>query len=700
MPKGRKNWMGVLFLLFCFIQPVLAYETENVFIVVMDGVRNMEAFADPTHQYIPNIWNNLRPQGTIFTEAYYDHFNTYTTPSHQTILSGQWYSVPNLSRGGLSDVRADAPTIFEYYRYHVGAPQSACAVVTGKKCLAQLDWSLEPSFGPPYNSNMFPGNDDDKTYDQLDRVLTRDRPRLVLVNLRDVDKLGHTGYWPAYVDAIQIADEVVYQIWTELIQGDPVYRDRTTMIFLSDHGRHLPGFGDFEDHAGICQGDRHVPLLVIGPDTPAGKVVNDRRYLTDLASTVGELLGFPTPFSRGQTLTEIFNEALKVDMRQRVYQENPKVIIYNQTVYVFWSENHSSSNDTGIKRVYVKKKHFTESSFSSPILVNDPLATRLAFSPSLSVDQNGLHVVWSDGRALDEKGDTWSNFYRRSPDFGTNWDQEKLIITSRFETDEYNKARIIGEPLILSNGQSEFIITGAYDGRIYHDITSFRSSDGGITWTEKKVHESPSGMPARYMGARMSSPLELGLTWMELAQTPGQSKGPRNYEIFFKRTEDGGETWIDLVRLTEDASYSYTPGVAWGNGKLVVVWASRDVSGTPWQLQCRVSNDKGKTWGSTQTLTPFAPSGSAWQPTLVWDGTKSKFNLIWTESNLGTTDLYRSTSPDGITWSTPFPAAAPLPAGAIRQKPYVTYGDGKMWLVWEELDPTTRDWMVQSTELN
>lgn len=38
-----------------------SYQTENVFIVVIDGIRDTEAFDDTSHAHIPNLWNNLRP---------------------------------------------------------------------------------------------------------------------------------------------------------------------------------------------------------------------------------------------------------------------------------------------------------------------------------------------------------------------------------------------------------------------------------------------------------------------------------------------------------------------------------------------------------------------------------------------------------------------------------------------------------------
>src|SRR4030042_2592832 len=85
------------------------YKSEHVFIVVMDGVRYSETFGDPTHRFIPHLYHDLRPQGTLFTH-YHNRGVTVTRQGHSTLISGTWQTVPN---GG---PRLTRPTLFEYYR--------------------------------------------------------------------------------------------------------------------------------------------------------------------------------------------------------------------------------------------------------------------------------------------------------------------------------------------------------------------------------------------------------------------------------------------------------------------------------------------------------------------------------------------------------------------------------------------------------
>ena len=106
--------------------PVHGYKTSHVFIVVMDGVRYSETFGDPEHRFIPHLFNDLRPQGTLFTH-YYNRGVTITRQGHSTLISGTWQNVPN---GG---PRLTRPTLFEYYRDEKRVPPMKCWSVFGKE---------------------------------------------------------------------------------------------------------------------------------------------------------------------------------------------------------------------------------------------------------------------------------------------------------------------------------------------------------------------------------------------------------------------------------------------------------------------------------------------------------------------------------------------------------------------------------------
>src|SRR5512136_1492733 len=109
MPLRRlpmKTFLSGLLFLSILWAAAGAYQTRSVFIMVIDGSRYTETFGDPTHQYIPRIWNQLRPLAAIYTKCYNNGY-TETCPGHSTILTGAYQYITN-------DVlqRPRQPTVF------------------------------------------------------------------------------------------------------------------------------------------------------------------------------------------------------------------------------------------------------------------------------------------------------------------------------------------------------------------------------------------------------------------------------------------------------------------------------------------------------------------------------------------------------------------------------------------------------------
>jgi len=110
-----------------------AKAVENVFIMVIDGLKNTEAFDDPTHQYIPRIWNDLRPLGTIYRN-FYNMGQTGTTSGHTNICSGVVQFLPNILNATYDPIviMQEEPSIFQYYRSQLHVPEDKTWIINGK----------------------------------------------------------------------------------------------------------------------------------------------------------------------------------------------------------------------------------------------------------------------------------------------------------------------------------------------------------------------------------------------------------------------------------------------------------------------------------------------------------------------------------------------------------------------------------------
>jgi len=296
MTHLRRRFLSLVLLL---VLVAAACSSQHVIIIVLDGVRYQESFGAQS-QYIPHIWNDLRPQGTIFTN-FRNNGRTITCPGHATILTGKWQDIPNDG-----SKRPPDPTIFEYYRHQTGKPPQSCYVVSGKKKLQMLTYGLDSKYGGKYGG-AFVSNDEKvniPTYRHLREVLVERHPSLVIVNFAETDARAHDGDWSGYLHAIHDADSVISDLWS-FLQSDSVYRNTTNLFVTNDHGRHDDGHGGFKDHGDSCEGCRHIMLLAIGPGFTPGSIIDKPSSQVDIFPTVAAIMGLKVPPLEGKSLLSL-----------------------------------------------------------------------------------------------------------------------------------------------------------------------------------------------------------------------------------------------------------------------------------------------------------------------------------------------------------------------------------------------------------
>ncbi|MBI1213777.1 MAG: AP protein [Alphaproteobacteria bacterium] len=126
--------------------------------------------------------------------------------------------------------------------------------------------------------------------------LPRTRPNVLLISLGDTDDYAHGGRYDQYLKAAHQFDAHLKELW-ETLQAHPQYRDSTTVIITTDHGRghSAPGW---RDHDAKTPGSEEIWIAVMGPDTPPLGERTDTREVTQgqIASTVAALMGELNPF--------------------------------------------------------------------------------------------------------------------------------------------------------------------------------------------------------------------------------------------------------------------------------------------------------------------------------------------------------------------------------------------------------------------
>ncbi len=125
--------------------------------------------------------------------------------------------------------------------------------------------------------------------------MKRNHPRAVFIGLDETDSYAHGGMYDQYLHAAHRADEIVKKIWA-FIQSDPQYRNNTTLIITTDHGRGRGYWHDklnWRSHGRLAFGSGEVWVAALGPQIdPVGEnQAKQKLTLSQVASTVAMSLG-------------------------------------------------------------------------------------------------------------------------------------------------------------------------------------------------------------------------------------------------------------------------------------------------------------------------------------------------------------------------------------------------------------------------
>lgn len=117
------------------------------------------------------------------------------------------------------------------------------------------------------------------------------KPRVLFVGYGETDEWAHSGMYDMVLRSAHQADAFVADLWNT-VQAIPGYRDSTTFIITTDHGRGA-GPEEWKNHGEDVNGAENIWIAVIGPDTPAlGERSNAERVTqSQIAATVAALLG-------------------------------------------------------------------------------------------------------------------------------------------------------------------------------------------------------------------------------------------------------------------------------------------------------------------------------------------------------------------------------------------------------------------------
>ena len=333
-------------------------KSRNVILVTLDGLRWQEVFGgvdetlmdkdlggvkdlpqlkerfqrttavESRETLMPFFWKTLATQGVVFGDP--DH------ESKAVVTNGLNFSYPGYGEilCGFADPKVDSNakknnenvTVLEWLSLKPGFENSVAAfcswdvfpfIINETRSGIPVNAGWEPLAGDPRLSE--PGTQTAAVFAELDQLsneipryfpevrfdyftfraaeeyLRSKKPRVLYVSLGETDDWAHAGRYDLYLDAAQRNDNYIQRLWT-LVQSMPEYRDCTTLILTTDHGRG-DNRVDWKSHGKDIANCEHIWMAVMGPDFLHQTIEGTTVTQSQIAATVAACLGFDYPAS-------------------------------------------------------------------------------------------------------------------------------------------------------------------------------------------------------------------------------------------------------------------------------------------------------------------------------------------------------------------------------------------------------------------
>jgi len=354
-PRPHLPLPGLRRLLVALLPTVLAaapdaLRTRNVFLITSDGLRWEELFsgADPElltlegggfrnmgelartrasfwretaearrAALLPFFWTVLAPQGQVFgnpargSVARIANDKMFSYPGYNEMLTG-WPDPTITSNDAIPNRNV---TVLEWlHRKPAFSGRVAAfsawgvmsAIVNRERCGFPVMAGWEPVPGVSLTPRQELLNDliaettraghpnevfDSLLYHAAVEHLRANRPRVMLFSFLETDYWGHQGRYDRALEAAQRFDDYLRRLW-ELAQSLPEYRDQTTFIVTTDHGRGQ-GPDGWKRHGLGVKGAEFIWMAFLGPDTAALGERRDQPPVVQeqIAATLAAFLG-------------------------------------------------------------------------------------------------------------------------------------------------------------------------------------------------------------------------------------------------------------------------------------------------------------------------------------------------------------------------------------------------------------------------
>ena len=122
-------------------------------------------------------------------------------------------------------------------------------------------------------------------------TMKKDHPELVYIAYGETDDFAHDGDYEAYLKSAHATDTMIKELWN-FTQQDKFYKNNTTFIITTDHGRGTDPLDTWRSHGGDIKGANGVWMILFGKGVSAeGELkIDEQLYTNQIAPSILKLL--------------------------------------------------------------------------------------------------------------------------------------------------------------------------------------------------------------------------------------------------------------------------------------------------------------------------------------------------------------------------------------------------------------------------
>ena len=122
--------------------------------------------------------------------------------------------------------------------------------------------------------------------------MKKNHPKVIYISYGETDDFAHGGDYQAYLKSAHTTDDFIRQLW-EYVQSDSFYKDQTTFLIVTDHGRGTQPLDTWRSHGSDIKGADQVWLIALGNKvSPTGEVeVQEQLYNNQIVPSILQILG-------------------------------------------------------------------------------------------------------------------------------------------------------------------------------------------------------------------------------------------------------------------------------------------------------------------------------------------------------------------------------------------------------------------------